>query len=45
VETGLTFVAGMTGGTDRLEAPLTFAGGRMALGPIPLGPAPRLYLP
>lgn len=31
-------------GTDRevLEVPLTLADGRMALGPIPLGPAPRM---
>lgn len=32
-----------TGGNpDRLELPLIFARGRMSLGPIPLGPAPRL---
>lgn len=31
------------GGTpDRLELPLIFTNGRMSLGPIPLGPAPRL---
>jgi hypothetical protein len=30
------------GNPDRLELPLIFAGGRMSLGPIPLGPAPRL---
>ena len=45
VETGLTFLAGMSGGADRLEAPLTFADGQMAFGPIPLGPAPRFYIP
>lgn len=27
---------------DRLDLPLTFANGRMSLGPLPLGPAPRL---
>lgn len=27
---------------QRLDLPLTFARGRMALGPLPLGPAPRL---
>jgi hypothetical protein len=32
----------MASGGDTLKVPLTFADGRMALGPIPLGPAPRL---
>lgn len=30
------------GNPDRLDLPLIFARGRMSLGPIPLGPAPRL---
>ena len=31
-----------SGGQDSLSLPLTFTDGRMALGPVPLGPAPRL---
>ena len=30
------------GNPDRLDLPLIFARGRMSLGPIPLGPAPRM---
>jgi len=30
-----------SGDADVLEMPLVFAGGRMSLGPLPLGPAPR----
>lgn len=45
-ETALVLLAGMSGDDpDRLVAPLTFADGTMSLGPIPLGPAPRLFLP
>ncbi len=32
----------LSGDPDRLELPLIFAGGRMSLGPLPLGPAPLL---
>ncbi len=32
----------LAGGSDTLTAPLTFRDGNMTLGPIPLGPAPRL---
>ncbi|MCB5200339.1 DUF2125 domain-containing protein [Loktanella sp. TSTF-M6] len=32
----------LSGGSDNLQLPLTFAGGDMMLGPLPLGPAPRL---
>jgi hypothetical protein len=32
----------LAGGSETLTAPLTFKDGNMALGPIPLGPAPRL---
>ncbi|MFN4154927.1 MAG: DUF2125 domain-containing protein [Paracoccaceae bacterium] len=35
-------VAGSSGDPETLEMPLIFAGGQMALGPLPLGPAPRL---
>lgn len=34
-----------SGDPDLLEMPLVFAGGRMSLGPLPLGPAPRLTRP
>lgn len=35
-------VAGASGDPDVLEMPLIFEGGQMLLGPLPLGPAPRL---
>ncbi|RGP39116.1 DUF2125 domain-containing protein [Pseudotabrizicola alkalilacus] len=35
-------VAGSSGDPEVLEMPLIFAGGQMSLGPLPLGPAPRL---
>lgn len=41
VERMLEVLAAQTGG-EALELPLTFAGGQMRLGPLPLGPAPRL---
>ena len=42
----LTSMAGMLSGADgALTLPLTLANGNMALGPIPLGPAPRIVLP
>ena len=44
VERGLGLLAGLSGNPETLDAPLTFAGGRVAFGPIPLGPAPRLRL-
>lgn len=44
MEQVLTLLAGRGGGTDRLELRLTFDRGRMKLGPLPLGPAPRLLL-
>jgi hypothetical protein len=31
--------------SDRIETALTFADGRMSLGPLPLGPAPRMVAP
>ncbi|MDO9641395.1 MAG: DUF2125 domain-containing protein [Pseudotabrizicola sp.] len=34
--------AGSSGDPDVLEMPLIFEGGQMLLGPLPLGPAPRL---
>ena len=42
----LTSMAGMMAGADgALTLPLTLANGNMALGPVPLGPAPRIALP
>lgn len=38
----LEALATSTGDPDTLDVPLTFANGRMSLGPLPLGPAPRL---
>ncbi len=35
-------LATASGDPEVLEMPLVFAGGRMSLGPLPLGPAPRL---
>lgn len=45
IEQALMLVAGLSGDPDRLDVPLTFDDGAMRLGPIPLGPAPRLRLP
>lgn len=42
LETGLGFVAGLGGDGRTLTAPLTFDGGYAKLGPVPIGPAPRM---
>jgi len=42
LRSGLGLLARFTGDRDVLEVPLDFAGGTARLGPIPLGPAPRL---
>lgn len=42
VERALELLARQGSNPDVLEVPLAFTGGRMSLGPIPLGPAPRL---
>lgn len=42
VENALEIMAQMSGDPKTLETPLIFNNGRMSLGPIPLGPAPRL---
>lgn len=44
VERGLAFLSRATGDPNRLDAPLVFSGGRVSLGILPLGPAPRLLL-
>lgn len=41
MEAGLSLMSNLTSDGKSLEAPLRFAGGRMYLGPIPLGDAPR----
>ncbi len=45
LEAGLGFVAMLGGDQDAIEAPLSFSGGYARLGPVPLGPAPRLRDP
>lgn len=42
LETGLGFVARLGGDPDRLDATINFSGGFMKIGPVPVGPAPRL---
>ena len=39
---GLGLIARLAGDRDALDVPLDFSGGMARLGPIPLGPAPRL---
>lgn len=39
---GLDFVTGLSGDPDTLSAPLVFRDGQVFLGPVALGPAPRL---
>ena len=41
LEAGLSLMSNLTSDGKGLEAPLRFSGGRMFLGPIPLGDAPR----
>jgi len=42
LETGLGFIARLSGNPDTIDAPLSFSNRIMHLGPIPIGPAPRL---
>ncbi len=42
LETGLGLVALLSGNKDTLDVPLSFANRVMSIGPIPIGPAPRL---
>jgi len=44
IEQGLGMMARLAGNPDTLDIPLGFGSGRMWLGPVPLGPAPRLRL-
>src|SRR6056297_2153628 len=44
VERGLGMMARLAGNPETLDIPLGLGGGRMWLGPVPLGPAPRLRI-
>ena len=44
IESGLGFLARLSGPPETLDAPLTFSGGRISLGPVPLGAAPVFRL-
>jgi hypothetical protein len=44
VERAFEILAGLSGPRDTLDAPLTFAGGIVSFGPLPLGPAPRILI-
>lgn len=44
LERALEFVAAMSGNKNTIDAPLSFAGGRVSLGPLPLGPAPHFVI-
>ena len=43
-ERALGFLAGLGGNPEALDVQLNLTGGRIAIGPVPLGPAPRLIL-
>lgn len=43
-ELGLGFLARLSGAENSLDAPLSFSDGRIFLGPIPIGSAPKLNL-
>lgn len=44
LESGLDLVALLAGSSKTLDVPLTFRDGKMRLGPIPLGDAPRIHI-
>ncbi|MEM6619523.1 MAG: DUF2125 domain-containing protein [Pseudomonadota bacterium] len=44
VESGLSLIAQFSGNPETIDAPLRFDRGTVALGPIPLGPAPRFVI-
>ncbi|UYV38475.1 DUF2125 domain-containing protein [Rhodobacteraceae bacterium D3-12] len=44
LEQGLSLAAQLSGNQETLDLPLDFKNGQMALGPIPLGPAPVIRL-
>ncbi|NNE88123.1 MAG: DUF2125 domain-containing protein [Silicimonas sp.] len=43
-ESGLGLLAALSGDPDTIDVPLGFSGGRMSLGPVPLGPAPLIVI-
>ncbi|MEP0564178.1 MAG: DUF2125 domain-containing protein, partial [Paracoccaceae bacterium] len=43
-ENGLGLLAALSGDPNTLDVPLGFANGRVSLGPIPIGPAPRIII-
>lgn len=45
MERALELASRLAGSSQTLDIPLSFDGGRTRLGPVPLGPAPRLVLP
>ncbi|MCV2893071.1 DUF2125 domain-containing protein [Lentibacter sp. XHP0401] len=44
VEQGLTLLAGLSGNVETLDIPLGFSGGFIKLGPVPIAPAPRIFI-
>lgn len=44
VKDGLGLIAMLSGNRETLDVPLTFAGGEIRLGPIPIGRAPKLII-
>jgi len=44
LEDGLSLISQMAGNPKTLDIPLRFGGGRVRLGPVPLGPAPVLRI-
>ncbi|MFY0662242.1 MAG: DUF2125 domain-containing protein [Shimia sp.] len=44
VEQALGFIAQLSGNANELDIPLTFSNGATKLGPLPIGPAPRIFL-
>ncbi len=44
IEEGLSLLAGLTGNPRTIDAPLSFRNGIVAIGPVPLGPAPVLKI-
>lgn len=44
IDRGLSLLARLSGPPDTLDAPLSFRNGFVTIGPVPLGPAPRIVL-
>ncbi|MBU2982992.1 DUF2125 domain-containing protein [Lentibacter algarum] len=44
IEQGLSLLAQLNGNASTLDIPLGFSGGLIKLGPLPLGPAPRVFI-